>query len=136
MIKAHWRSVTFKGQFAILEVIVSSLLLLSFIGVSSAIFLSYSLSGTSQFPFLGFDFFATVYRNQTMSSCASSPSSACLPVLAYISEAYKLSYFRLSSGNASIAYGSRYGCLHSYYACAPFRQNLSYYSVCIYACSG
>ncbi|MGC8478815.1 MAG: hypothetical protein ACP5NE_02725 [Candidatus Micrarchaeia archaeon] len=125
-----------KGQFAMLEVAVASILLLSFAGIVSAIFLSYSMQEAQPFTFLGFDFFQTAYRNATLSSCACSPSQACIPLLGKISQAYGLSYLKISSGSRSIAYGSEASCLSSYYTCSPFKINSTYRGVCIFACSG
>jgi len=125
-----------KGQFAMSEVVISSLMITSFIAVASGIVLAYSKTSSVTSPALFYDFFQASYRNATFHECAISPGNSCTGLLPIIARIYGLSYLKISSGLENAFYGLPSSCAHSYYMCAPLKNGSQYSITCIDACGG
>ncbi|MEM3827060.1 MAG: hypothetical protein QXR58_00470 [Candidatus Micrarchaeaceae archaeon] len=125
-----------KGQFAMLEVVLSSLMIASFFGIASGIIFSYSKTGGDSAPYLLYDFFEVSYRNATFGECAASPAESCTGLLPTLAKVYGMDYISISSGNETASYGSGLLCTHSYYMCAPIDADQHYIVTCVSACGG
>ena len=127
-----------KAQFALLEALVSSVLLSSTLAMLSCIlYLAPVTTGAYNFGYgnLFYDFADLLYKNSTAGACFTSGDYACaLGFMRSMGTVYRMDYLGFTFGNSTVSYGSKLPCTRSSLECLPVRLNGSFSVACLYTC--
>ena len=127
-----------KGQIALFEVFLSSLVLSTLVSLlAGTLYASPLTTGAYNFNYgnLLYDFTNAFYKNSTISSCFAFGNYTCESnFIKSMKSVYGMGYVEFNAGNSTIQYGNKLLCRRSVRGCFPVEKAGSYSIACAYAC--
>ncbi|MGC8648763.1 MAG: hypothetical protein ACP5UN_00900 [Candidatus Micrarchaeia archaeon] len=128
-----------KSQFALFEVFISFIILLSSLAVISNYYYLTSINSYKKnidYSNLYYDFFNALYKNKTLQNCAYTSNNNCLLILKNFSSTYMVD-LRFTFNQNVIETSNFDNCTIYNFECVPFKNinTQDYIQACLSICS-